>query len=106
MKIETKDMYNIIQGLENLKLDLDSIIENYTNQNLIVDLSELDMTSINFNLFKDIYQRFKKNKKTLVLVLNDTFDFNQLPQYIIATPTLQEAHDLIEMDEIERDLGF
>ena len=25
---------------------------------------------------------------------------------LVVVPTLQEAHDIIEMDEIERDLGF
>ncbi|MFT7352319.1 MAG: hypothetical protein ACI9XR_002096, partial [Flavobacterium sp.] len=33
-------------------------------------------------------------------------NFNTLTKSIIVVPTLQEAHDLIEMDEIERDLGF
>jgi len=44
-------------------------------------------------------------KKSLVLVA-ESVDFNAAPQSIIVVPTLLEAQNLIEMDEIERDLGF
>jgi hypothetical protein len=33
-------------------------------------------------------------------------DYNQFDANLVVVPTLQEAFDLIEMDEIERDLGF
>jgi hypothetical protein len=33
-------------------------------------------------------------------------DFNKVPTSLSVVPTLLEAHDMIEMDEIERDLGF
>ena len=29
-----------------------------------------------------------------------------MPDEICVVPTLQEAHDIIEMEDIERDLGF
>jgi hypothetical protein len=29
-----------------------------------------------------------------------------MPDEIVVVPTLQEAYDIIEMEEIERDLGF
>jgi len=29
-----------------------------------------------------------------------------MPDEIIVVPTMQEAYDIIEMEEIERDLGF
>jgi hypothetical protein len=39
------------------------------------------------------------------LVVND-FDFNKVPTSLAIVPTKLEAHDIIEMEEIERDLGF
>ena len=33
-------------------------------------------------------------------------DFNAVPAQITVVPSTQEAHDIIEMEEIERDLGF
>jgi len=29
-----------------------------------------------------------------------------MPDEIVVVPTMQEAYDIIEMEEIERDLGF
>jgi hypothetical protein len=46
---------------------------------------------------------FKKNKKSFVIVASN-IDFNKVSDKITVVPTLQEAHDIIEMEEIERDL--
>ena len=37
---------------------------------------------------------------------NENIDFNNVPDTLIVVPSVLEAHDIIEMDEIERDLGF
>jgi hypothetical protein len=50
-------------------------------------------------------KKHKKEKKSLVLV-TDAIDFNAVPTTVTVVPTLLEAHDIIEMEEIERDLGF
>jgi hypothetical protein len=36
----------------------------------------------------------------------DNIDFNSVPSKMTLVPTVLEAHDIIEMEEIERDLGF
>jgi hypothetical protein len=33
-------------------------------------------------------------------------DYNAVPDKLTVVPSLLEAHDIIEMEEIERDLGF
>ena len=33
-------------------------------------------------------------------------DFNKVPSALQIVPSVLEAHDIIEMEEIERDLGF
>jgi hypothetical protein len=40
------------------------------------------------------------------VLVADNVNFNAVPKNIILVPTLLEAHDIIEMEEIERDLGF
>lgn len=47
----------------------------------------------------------KKNKKSFVVVTNE-LDFNAISAKLAVVRSIQEAHDIIEMDEIERDLGF
>jgi hypothetical protein len=56
-------------------------------------------------LFLDLAKNHKKEKKSLVLV-TDTINLNDVPNKLTVVPTLLEAHDIIEMEEIERDLGF
>lgn len=90
---------------ENLQEFIASLQE-YANYNVVVDLSEKSDTNIaDLKLFSDISKTQLKRKKSLVLVAKNV-NFNTLPKSIVAVPTLQEAHDIIEMDEIERDLGF
>lgn len=41
-----------------------------------------------------------------MVIVADAIDFNTVPQTITVVPSLLEANDIIEMEEIERDLGF
>jgi len=78
----------------------------YQKQNLILDLNaDKELTMKDLLLFSDVMKSHKKMKKSLVLVA-ESIDYNSVPQSIIVVPTVLEAQDLIEMDEIERDLGF
>ncbi len=55
--------------------------------------------------FSDLSKKHKKAKKSFVIVA-ENIDFNDVPASMLVVPTLLEAHDMIEMEEIERDLGF
>jgi len=74
----------------------------FEDKNMIVDLSA--HPSADANAFIALSQEHTANKKSFVLVVHnaDMDDFEE----IVVVPTLQEAHDIIEMEEIERDLGF
>lgn len=41
-----------------------------------------------------------------VVILTDTDRLNLFPEHLSSVPTLQEAYDIIELERIERDLGF
>lgn len=45
------------------------------------------------------------NEKSFVMVC-DGIEFDQVPDELIVVPTFKEAEDIIEMEEIERDLGI
>ena len=47
-----------------------------------------------------------KTKKKSFVLINDAVGIDELPDELIVVPTLQEAEDMIQMDEIQRDLGF
>lgn len=110
MKVEHKGHTTIIRNTEANSIDflekLTNEYHSFQNQNLIVDLShDKELTIFNVKLYSDIVKKHNKNKKSFVLVHN-SIDFNAVPKNIVLVPTVLEAHDIIEMDEIERDLGF
>jgi hypothetical protein len=47
----------------------------------------------------------KKANKSFVIVTSD-LDYNAISNKLTVVRSLIEAHDIIEMEEIERDLGF
>jgi len=83
--------------------------EKYTNfecANLIIDFSDLKgVNTENILLFLDISEKHRQDGTSFVVVVKG-IDFDSLPDEIIAVPTLKEAQDIIEMEKIERDLGF
>jgi hypothetical protein len=110
MTIENKDNTTIIKDfsadLPTLVTNINNRIEELISQNTIIDISHYRYLSIkDFNTFFSIAKNYKKAKKSLVLVVSD-FDFDKVSDKINLVPTLQEAHDIIQMEEIERDLGF
>lgn len=97
---ETKG--DIVWFLENLTHEF----HNFKNDNLIVDVShDSKVTLQDLMNFKDLANQHKKAKKSFVIVV-ENIDFNDVPEFIHIVPSLLEAHDIIEMEEIERDLGF
>jgi hypothetical protein len=110
MKVTAKGHTIIIKDTEG---DITAFLEKLNDQynsfkdhNLILDISHDKTVGVkSIKIFSDLSKKHKKAKKSLVLVI-ENIDFNKVPQSIIVVPTQLEAQDLIEMDEIERDLGF
>ena len=53
--------------------------------------------------FLEISDTHRKSKRSFVLV-TDKVSYDEVPERICVVPTVQEAKDIIEMEEIERDL--
>ncbi len=76
------------------------------NDNLIVNLFSLNKLSVNDLLeFLQLSNTHRANKKSFVIV-SDAVSYDDIPDELVVVPTLQEAFDVIEMEEIERDLDF
>ena len=109
MKVEEKGHTIIIKDTQGdlasflLKLGHDT---SFSKHNLIIDLSSYkSLIAKDILLFTDFYKKHKKEKKSFVIVASE-FDFNVNTKKIVVVPSVLEAHDIIEMEEIERDLGF
>jgi hypothetical protein len=110
MKVEEKGHTTIIHDnhgdalalLEKLAHDY----PHFSGKNLILDLSADKSLSLkSLAHFRALSKEHKKGKKSFVIVAGN-IDFTAVPADIVVVPTLLEAHDVIEMEEIERDLGF
>lgn len=100
-------MTTIINATDNITNTITNFQKNTTiDTNAIINLTNYNkLTTKELNQFLPLIKEFKKNKKSLVIVASN-IDFNKVSDKITVVPTLQEAHDMIEMEEIERDLGF
>jgi len=110
MKVEHKTHTTILKDTEG---NVSDFLQKVTNQydefkerNLILDVSRDKSVDIKgIKTFSDLSKKHKKAKKSFVIVA-ENIDFNDVPASMLVVPTLLEAQDMIEMEEIERDLGF
>jgi len=78
----------------------------YKNYHLVVRLSSLEkVTLLDVIEFLRLSNTHRAAKKSFVVV-SDKADLDEMPDEIVVVPTLQEAFDIIEMEDIERELGF
>ncbi len=76
------------------------------NDNLIINLFSLEKLNTNDLLeFLNLSNKHRKTKKSFVIVTNKV-NYDEIPDELEVVPKLQEAYDIIEMEEIERDLEF
>ena len=110
MITDKTEKYTIIKSGENSVQDLLTEIEiNYSefeNEHLIIDFSEKINTNIEeLILFLKLSTHHRENGTSFVLISNG-IDIDEIPDEINVVPTFTEALDILEMDAIERDLGF
>lgn len=110
MKVEDKGQTTIIKDTQgDFKTFLGKVTSEYNtfkNKNIILDASQDKNLKLEDILgFLSLSNTHRKAKKSFVIVASD-FDLDEVPDEMVIVPTLQEAHDIIEMEEIERDLGF
>lgn len=78
----------------------------YKNYHLIINLSSLETIFLEEIVeFLRLNNTHRGDKKSFVLVSNKV-NLDEMPDEIVVVPTLHEAYDIIEMEDIERDLGF
>jgi GTPase SAR1 family protein len=80
--------------------------DTYKNYHLVVRLSSLEKITLEDIIeFLRLSNKHRSTKKSFVVV-SDKIDLKEMPNEIVVVPSLKEAFDIIEMEDIERDLGF
>lgn len=86
--------------------NLNRSYKNIKNDHLIINLfSFSEITSNDILEFLQLSNTHRAANKSFVLVTNKV-EYDQVPDEICLVPTVQEANDIIEMEEIERDLDL
>ena len=85
---------------------IEALYPKFEKHNIIIKLSSLGKITLqNVIEFLRISNKHRATKQSFVIVAGG-IDAHEVPDEIIVAPTLQEAYDIIEMEEIERDLEF
>lgn len=110
MQIEKKETFTLITSDKNSFTEFyNSFLteeKNLQKENIVVQNSNnINISTKEFLLFLDIAEQKKQNGTSFVIVSSD-IDMDDFPENFNIVPTLQEAEDVIEMENIERDLGF
>ena len=110
MLIEKKENYKLIYSDENSFSKFYSSFlkkeKEFDKENLIVQISnDINITKEDFLLFLSIAKQKKENSTSLVIVYKD-INIDDFPEDFNIVPTLVEAEDIIQMEAIERELGF
>ena len=81
-------------------------IATFKKVNLIIDFSEVDSIDLDKILLLSPISDAHKTTNASFVVVCEQIDFNAVPDTMVIAPTFQEAEDIIEMEDIERDLGI
>lgn len=80
--------------------------ENIKDDNIILNLfSFTELTKNDVLEFLELSNKHRASNKSFVIV-TDKVSYDEIPEEVNLVPTLQEAKDIVEMEEIERDLGI
>ncbi|WP_298237989.1 ribonuclease Z [uncultured Algibacter sp.] len=102
VSIITQEKATIVELVKKIQ----ALYPKFKNDNIIISLTSLNKISL-----EDIVEFLQlsnthRNTKHSFVIVSDKVDLNVIPDEIIVVPSIQEAYDIIEMEEMERDLGF
>jgi|TARA_R110002012_G_scaffold151561_3_gene311494 hypothetical protein len=102
VSIVTQEKATIVE----LVKKIEALYPKFKNQNIIVHLTRIKSIVLEDIIeFLRLSNKHRSQKHSFVIV-TESFDASKAPDEIVVVPTLQEAYDIIEMEDMERDLGF
>lgn len=110
MIIKKKNIATIVsvdeKSVENFFEEFSKKYTTFKNENIILDFSNTKgVKKESILLFLQQSAKHVKNGMSFVIVAKG-IDIDNLPENLNTAPTVDEALDIIEMENIERDLGI
>jgi len=99
MKKEEIQIVTLAAGTDLKKLNISS------QYDIIFDATDIAVSRLFVAAYNRLLEQIKSDNYSRVLVVDSSY-LSLFTDADAVVPTLGEAHDLIEMERIERDLGF
>ena len=110
MKITRKEKFVLLEDEKNELAGFANYLTKnekfFEKDNIIVDLSEFEDLELKELLMFLEFSNVHRLKKRSFVIVNKALAIDKVPDEIIVVPTLQEGEDIIDMEELERELGF
>lgn len=111
MKTDLHDNYTVLKDerddIDKFVSYLERIVpQRYEHHNLVIDLLKYRDLSLEDILKFIKLSTYHRSTKHSFVIVNDAIDIDDIPFELVVVPTIVEARDIIEMEDIERDLGF
>lgn len=98
----TQEKVSIVELVKKLQI----MYSRFKDENIIINLTSLkQLKTTDVIEFLQVSNKHREANHSFIIVSNK-IELGDIPDELIIVPTLQEAYDVIEMEEIERDLGF
>lgn len=98
----TQDKATIVELVKKIQ----SLYPKFKSNNIVISLSSLHILNVEDLLeFLELSNSHRATKQSFVIVTNK-IDLDSVPEELVVVPTVQEAYDIIEMEEMERDLDI
>lgn len=108
MKVSSNEKFTTLTAEKDFDYFFNFFVSAYdplTAGNIVLDLSNIKASETNINQFKKHAESQAENNNSFVIVI-PSFDADAFDEKLNIVPTLLEAEDMIDMDEMTRDLGF
>ncbi|WOD43046.1 ribonuclease Z [Hwangdonia lutea] len=100
--IITQEKATIVELVKKIQ----ALYPKFKTHNIIVCLTTLSKISLSEIVeFLQLSNTHRASKLSFVIV-SDKVELDEMPDEIVVVPTIQEAYDIIQMEDMERDLGF
>lgn len=108
MEKEIKENYILFsekKSFENIVNFLESDLSEYSSDSLVVEVSELAISESQLEKIHQLSNIHKQNGMSFVVVMSNV-SADDVEDSLSVAPSMQEAIDIVTMEDLERELGF
>ena len=91
---------------EDFFIFFNTIYKKIIDKNIIIDFGEKNIFNDSFLCKLSNLSISHQNLNLSFVIVSSLLNSESIPESLVLSPTLNEAKDLIEMDEIQRDIGL